>query len=184
MSSPFKFRVAPEVRRSAYYLLASAAPLVAVGFGVSSFAGSVTREAVGFSVLVLAACVAMIVALRWNLRIDDQGVARRLLFRWDLWPWSVSRQIIVALHGLPPAKAGDKLIRINYGCRRKATAHGVCLLLYRLVTHSSKFISAKTAAVVAAWSAGSRFTSRAASPVSSRALADSGAAAKSARCSA
>ena len=29
-----------------------------------------------------------IVPLRWSLRIDDQGIGRRFLFRWDVWSWA------------------------------------------------------------------------------------------------
>ena len=35
--------------------------------------------------LLLAAAAA--IPLRWRLRINEQGVARRRLLRWDLWPW-------------------------------------------------------------------------------------------------
>jgi hypothetical protein len=86
---PRIYHMAPELRRSAIYAM--------VGFAV--LAGATYR--IGRSILerdfwptflictVFAAIsVAMIFPLRWALRMDDQGVAQRLLFGWDQWHWS------------------------------------------------------------------------------------------------
>ena len=30
----------------------------------------------------------MAIPLRWKLRVDQDGVSRRLFFRWDVWRWT------------------------------------------------------------------------------------------------
>jgi hypothetical protein len=82
-------RIMPELRRSAYYVLASGVPLALVAYCVARFAqGRSIASAACVSGILFLLCMTMIVPLRWALRIDDHGIARRLLFRWDLWMWA------------------------------------------------------------------------------------------------
>jgi hypothetical protein len=39
-------------------------------------------------VILLAYACAIVIPLRWKLRIDEQGLKRRWLFRWDSWTWN------------------------------------------------------------------------------------------------
>ena len=90
MDEPIFLRIPPELRRSAHYVVAASVPLALVAFWVNEFIGNETpvAGAVGCPFFVLL-CMTMIVPLRWALRIDDQGVARRFLFRWgDPWTWA------------------------------------------------------------------------------------------------
>jgi hypothetical protein len=36
---------------------------------------------------LIAIMLAMILPLRWAIRLDERGIWRRLLVRWELWPW-------------------------------------------------------------------------------------------------
>ncbi|MGO8744618.1 MAG: hypothetical protein ACLQNE_01390 [Thermoguttaceae bacterium] len=87
MDEPILLRISPERRRCVYYVLASSIPLALVAFWVNELVGNKAPASwVGPSVSVLLLWMAMIVPLRWAMRIDDQGIARRLLFRWgDPW---------------------------------------------------------------------------------------------------
>jgi len=80
MDTPIYLRIMPELRRSAYYVLAAGVPLALVAYWVAADIGKM-----GFVFLL---CMTMIVPIRWALRIDNQGIARRLLFRWDVWTWA------------------------------------------------------------------------------------------------
>ena len=91
MDRPIYLRIAPELRRSAYYVLASAVPLALVGFCVFRFARNESVASAAFFsglVLIFVPCMTITVPLRWSLRIDKEGIARRRLFRWDLWTWA------------------------------------------------------------------------------------------------
>jgi len=89
MDGPIYLRISPELRRSACYVLVSSLPLALICYWVSRFATDESIASAAFrSGLLLLLGMAMIVPLRWSLRLDDQGIARRFLFRWDLWPWA------------------------------------------------------------------------------------------------
>jgi hypothetical protein len=89
MDDPLYRHIAPDLRRSVYYVLASAAPLALSGFLVSRYVrGEPVASAAGLSVFLLLACMTMIAPLRWAVRIDHQGIARRRCFAWNaLWTW-------------------------------------------------------------------------------------------------
>jgi hypothetical protein len=40
--------------------------------------------AIMFALVAIAVCV---LVFPWRLRLDSQGIARRRLWKWDLWPW-------------------------------------------------------------------------------------------------
>ncbi|MEX2120939.1 MAG: hypothetical protein WD847_15215 [Pirellulales bacterium] len=46
--------------------------------------------AAGALLMVVAVLISTLV-FRWRLRVDDQGIARRRLLRWDVWPWEAFR---------------------------------------------------------------------------------------------
>ena len=89
MDESIYFRIAPELRRCAWYVLTSA-PVIALSafvmrhfaLGENVFSAACTAGGMLIFFSILAA-----IPLRWSLRLDDQGIARRLLLRWDLWTW-------------------------------------------------------------------------------------------------
>jgi hypothetical protein len=90
MDHPRYFCISPALRRSAYYVLFSAIPLAIILFWVSRFArgeGIVSAACKSGSLLFIFSALTFL-PLRWALRIDNEGIARRLFFRWDMWSWS------------------------------------------------------------------------------------------------
>lgn len=88
-TSCHQYRLAPELRRSCWYVIVGAMVLIPVFYWVARFVqlrGPVD-VAVGCSLFGLLGA-SMFVPLRWRVRLDQHGVSRRLLFRWDLWSWS------------------------------------------------------------------------------------------------
>jgi hypothetical protein len=84
-----RYRIAPELRRCCWYIIAGAIGLVIVFHWIARFVQNraPVDVAVGCVLFVLLAA-AMALPLRWKLRVDQQGVARRLVFRWDSWAWA------------------------------------------------------------------------------------------------
>jgi hypothetical protein len=82
-------RIAPELRRCAVYAVIGALLIAIVAVWATHFVEKrpAFNTAVECAVCLMLA-LAMLVPLRWALRIDHRGVARRLLIGWDLWTWS------------------------------------------------------------------------------------------------
>lgn len=84
-------RLPAELRRSAIYAMVSLPVLAAFPIWLTRLVpghGPPKLPTPYYGVLVLVA-VAMALPLRWAVRIDGRGVARRLLMSWDLWEWEV-----------------------------------------------------------------------------------------------
>jgi len=90
MSLHAYFRMLPDLRRSAWYVLASSPLLAVVGFCVARFAknASVAEAALHGGVICVVPALLAVLPLRWALRLDEWGMARRFLIRWDLWTWA------------------------------------------------------------------------------------------------
>jgi hypothetical protein len=91
---PRYFRLAPAYRRCAVYLLVGmvlvACLLHLVGAFVRrqpGFHGEAPGELIGGTFLVVLLVAPAILILRWKMRVDERGIARRRLWGWDLWPW-------------------------------------------------------------------------------------------------
>src|SRR5688572_13289601 len=84
-----EYSLAPELRRCCWYVIAAWPALAVVFFLVARFcAGRGPGDmAFGLALFSLLA-VAPAALLRWRVRIDDQGVSRRLFWRWDVWTWA------------------------------------------------------------------------------------------------
>jgi len=101
---PKEYAVAPEWRRSAWYVLLGLA--VACGMvellasGYEECAQHVIRDLLGAAFLV--GCFAAVLAYRWRIRVDAVGISRRRLFRWHTWYWHEFRNAIVTWQ--PPWK--------------------------------------------------------------------------------
>jgi hypothetical protein len=85
-----EYRIAPDLRRACWYAIIGSMLLAIVFFWISAFIQNRGPGyiAIGFVPFVLLTG-AMVVALRWKLRVDQHGLARRKLFGWDNWEWAV-----------------------------------------------------------------------------------------------
>jgi hypothetical protein len=89
LSPSREFALAPKLQRCCWYVIAAWPALAVVFLLVARFCagrgpGDITFGLVLFSLLAAAPAV----LLRWRVRTDDQGVSRRLVWRWDLWTWT------------------------------------------------------------------------------------------------
>jgi len=80
---PLHLRLSNDIRRTAIYPMVCLPPLAALAFWVRG-----PSAAPGAGILV-AVAMAMVFPLRWALRVDELGVARRRLIGWELWEWGV-----------------------------------------------------------------------------------------------
>src|ERR1022692_3820766 len=82
------YRIAPELRRSAFYAMVGFALLAVLAYWLGR--ALLDREPWPIAVccsIFAAISLAMIVPLRWAVYVDGSGVARRWLVGWDLWSW-------------------------------------------------------------------------------------------------
>ena len=88
--SPVYYRFAPDFRRIGVYLLVSAL-MIAATMAIYQYLGVTprSRSEICFFILFFpgSMCGLALVLLRQLLRVDDRGIWRRRMFRWDLWPW-------------------------------------------------------------------------------------------------
>jgi hypothetical protein len=87
---PLELRLAPEYRRCGVYVAVGYLVIAAVVVGLNLAEVNKTPWANLIAVLaVLAAAPGLLVALafRYRIRVDEHGVWRRRVVRWDLWPW-------------------------------------------------------------------------------------------------
>lgn len=89
---PVEFKLAPELRRSACYLAVMLAAIPLLVLAVPRLMGFPEEAPPGRSVgTLLLLAVALLLCLwvhHWRLRVDHEGIHRRILFRWKSWPWS------------------------------------------------------------------------------------------------
>jgi hypothetical protein len=92
-AEPKYFALMAELRRSAIYVLVGFALILVIRWQLREIrplrgVGDLVFGAVTIGVIVLG----VVTVLRWQLRVDDRGIARRRLFGWDLWPWEAFEQ--------------------------------------------------------------------------------------------
>ena len=81
--SPREYRIAPELWRSCWYLIAGAAVLAAAAYWVTESLGRDRGPAGVFAWAPFAlVAVAMVVPLRWRLRVDSRWRLRAAGWRW------------------------------------------------------------------------------------------------------
>jgi hypothetical protein len=92
---PLELRLAPEYRRSAVYaalgVILITATLVELRLAQLNN-GRWVDQIIFLSFFAVPAFVLLVLALRYRIRIDQHGVWRRRLVRWDLWPWEAFEQ--------------------------------------------------------------------------------------------
>ncbi|MFC1736500.1 hypothetical protein ACFL1X_10295 [Candidatus Hydrogenedentota bacterium] len=88
---PISYPLAPEYRRCCWYVFIGMQMIAAVCVWLMPYVPESSRSE---TPIVIAVCsligIAFLLPLRWSVwtvRIDTLGVARRVLFRWDLWDW-------------------------------------------------------------------------------------------------
>ena len=116
-TEPRCYRVLPELRRGAIYVMVASPLLCAVCFWVAHFIAQrdVICVACSCSLLLLLG-LAMVLPLRWALCVDNQGIARRLVFRWDLWTWrdlASGRIRLAELHWYEAHGTGRRKLKIK-----------------------------------------------------------------------
>jgi hypothetical protein len=88
-NDPVFFRITPELRRCGYYVLAAGPLFASIYFGINFlFQFEPISATIQRSAITLLICMGVaLFPFRWAVRIDRQGVARRVLFRWNLFTW-------------------------------------------------------------------------------------------------
>lgn len=88
MQTSQEFRIPPELRRCCWYVIFSTVALAGVFYWVAKFVQNRGPADIAVGVIFFSLLAgAMWVGLRWRVRLDDNGVSRRLFIRWDLWSW-------------------------------------------------------------------------------------------------
>jgi hypothetical protein len=87
-AEPMVFSLMAEVRRSAVYVLVGAGLIPLIRWWLHDLLPDRGVAPLIFGMaLVMSVAVGAFGVLRWRLKVDDQGIWRRRLIGWDLWPW-------------------------------------------------------------------------------------------------
>jgi hypothetical protein len=83
------YRIAPEYRRCCWYAMIGFIAVAVTVYGAQRYmqAHTVREVATVCGFIVILAALSL-TPLRWKLRVDEHGVARRLFWRWQIWSWS------------------------------------------------------------------------------------------------
>jgi hypothetical protein len=81
-----------ELRRSAIYVPIGLVPIAALRWGMPQWFPPATSSPWFAVVAMTILAVGPLAVFQWRLRVDSSGIARRRLFRWDLWPWEAFEQ--------------------------------------------------------------------------------------------
>ena len=76
-----------ELRRSAVYVLIGMILIPVIRWSLRDFFPSAEGEPWRVLILCSLPAIVAIAALRWRLRVDSSGIARRRFIGWDLWSW-------------------------------------------------------------------------------------------------
>jgi len=87
-----KFRLAPVWRRCAIYGIIGVLLVIAAEWWLSLV---VLNRNPGFGFIWAPFAVFGIILLGWRLRVDEEGIGRRRIFRWELWPWRAFEQGLI-----------------------------------------------------------------------------------------
>jgi hypothetical protein len=83
------YQIALELRRSCWYAIASMPVLIGVCCWVSHLNQNFgVVNIISGTVFFMLSILALSFPLRWKLRIDQNGVSRRLFLHWDFWSWA------------------------------------------------------------------------------------------------
>lgn len=92
---PLYLRLAPEYRRCGIYGVVGFLAILGTAILLAWFDRDFRRIGVLdllemlplFFLLFAFPLILSLTSLRWCLRVDDRGIARRRFWQWDLWPW-------------------------------------------------------------------------------------------------
>jgi len=92
------FRLRAEYRRCGIYVWVGSVVCLAVAISLAPMVQQFQPQAAGrgnsalvLGPLIVAATVFWLILWRWRLRVDQEGIARRRLWRWYVWPWDAFR---------------------------------------------------------------------------------------------
>jgi hypothetical protein len=83
-----EYGIAPAMRRSCWYVMLSTAPLAGVAYYVLRIVDAKDWPDMPQIPLFAILFVACLLALRWKLCVDNDGISRRRAMSWDKWTWS------------------------------------------------------------------------------------------------
>jgi hypothetical protein len=87
-AQPLTLAVMPGVRRSAVYVLLAVFLIPLIRWWLHELLPYRGIAHLIFGVITVAlVTLGTFGVVRWRLRVDDQGIWRRRLLGWDLWPW-------------------------------------------------------------------------------------------------
>ena len=81
-----------EFRRCAVYVLIGAVVLAVIRWAIRDLLPTAASEPWSTLVPCSLPALAATAVLRWRLRVDSSGIARRRFMLWDLWPWQAFEQ--------------------------------------------------------------------------------------------
>ncbi len=81
-----EYRIAAKLRRCCWYVIIATPGIICVALWVGRIVPK--RDMVSLCIGCALLAAALLLPLRWRMRVGPNGVARRLLFNWDTWPWS------------------------------------------------------------------------------------------------
>ena len=91
-------RLKAEYRRCGIYVWVGSVVCLVVAIALAPMVQQFHPQAAGrgesaliFGPLIVAATVFWLILRRWRLRVDQEGIARRRLWRWYVWPWEAFR---------------------------------------------------------------------------------------------
>lgn len=86
--APVYFQLADEYRRCGLYLILGYLVIAGTAIGLQQQGIGLGWEQVfGQVVIITLVLIWPLLAFRYLLRVDDRGIWRRRIMRWDLWPW-------------------------------------------------------------------------------------------------
>src|SRR5690242_19985078 len=91
-TKPTEFRALPEYRRCSLWAVRGMSALSAIAWVMRAYATTpplYERKVIACAALTCACIMMAILVHSYRLRLDERGLWRRWLFRWELWPWEV-----------------------------------------------------------------------------------------------
>ncbi|MEA3365020.1 MAG: hypothetical protein U9Q79_05210 [Candidatus Hydrogenedentes bacterium] len=84
---PMEFNLAPQWRRSVYYVAGALLLVPIVGAALPHLTGTPGDELRDLAPVILIAVLLCLWVHHWRLRVDNEGIHRRRLVKWTSWPW-------------------------------------------------------------------------------------------------
>jgi hypothetical protein len=119
-TSSHEYRIAPELQRCCWYVIFGALTIGAIAYWLMQVLPNQAAPNIARPIALVALAVAFAaVPLRWKLRIDADGIFRRLLVGWSFWSWydlssgRISKRHPYTLYD-PARPWWNRKLRLNY----------------------------------------------------------------------